>query len=376
MRHVGQVRAVIPLDPWPIWATEPDVSWGVGASLTHARSVRYIPFSVGEASHFSGHTLHVKADSQVRLCKSILFVADGSEGEESVLARAVKLASANNAKLTLFAALDAEGYQFNDEETRSAVEAINKAHLEERREELESLRQEAASEHPQLTIDVAVETGTMALSVILAVLVNHHDLVVKAAQGDTGKWKRLFGTGDQKLMRKCPCPVWIVKPSRESHFRRILAAVDVDSTEPDTDALARRIMAHATSLAAEEGSELHVVHVWRLAAETALRGRQIDTTDVDKIVRSIEGAHESELDRLLDAYPYDKRTVHLIKGQAGNVIPDLAESLEVDLVVIGTVGRTGVPGLLIGNTAEKVLNALDCSVLTLKPEGFETPIQV
>jgi len=91
---------------------------------------------------------------------------------------------------------------------------------------------------------------------------------------------------------------------------------------------------------------------------------------------SLTDLSATELDRLLDAYPYDKRTVHLVKGQAGDVIPDLTESLEVDLVVLGTVGRTGVPGLLIGNTAEKILNALDCSVFTLKPEGFETPIQV
>ena len=312
----------------------------------------------------------------MRRFKSSLFVADGGEGEKSVLARAVRLASANSAKLTLFAALDADSHQFNDQGTRSAVEAINKVRLEERHKELESLRQEAVSEHPQLTVDVAVQTGTMALSVIRTVVVNHHDLVMKAAEGNTGKWKRLFGTGDQKLMRKCPCPVWIVKHSGERQIRRILAAVDLNPTEPDTESLARQIMELATSLATEEGSELHVVHVWRLAGETALRGRQIDTTDVDEIVQGIEAAHQSELDGLLKPYPYDKRTVHLIKGQAEDVILDLAESLEVDLVVIGTVGRAGVPGLLIGNTAEEVLNAVDCSVLTLKPEGFETPIQV
>ena len=189
-------------------------------------------------------------------------MADGSEGEQSVLARAVRLAHANTAKLTLFAALDAEGYLFDDLETHSAIEAINKAHLEERRKELESLRQEVISEHPQLTIDVAVQTGTMAVSVILAVLVNRHDLVMKAAEGHTGKWKRLFGTGDQKLMRKCPCPVWIVKPSSETQIRRILAAVDLDPTEPDTESLARRIMELATSLATEEGSELGSVAIF------------------------------------------------------------------------------------------------------------------
>ena len=312
----------------------------------------------------------------MRRFKSILVVADGSEGEKSVLERAARLASANSAKLTLFAALDAEDDQFQDQETRSAVEAINKAHLDERGKELDSLRQEVIAEHPQLTIDVEVATGTMSLSVIRAVLVKHHDLVMKAAEGKTGKWQRLFGTGDLKLVRRCPCPVWIAKPSRRARFRRILAAVDLDPTEPDTESPASRIMELATSLATEEGSELHVVHAWRLGAETALRGRQIDTTDVDKIVQSMEAAHQSEMDGLLDPYPYDKRTVHLIKGQPGDVIPELAEELQVELVVIGTVGRTGVPGLLIGNTAEEVLSAVDCSVLTLKPEGFETPIQV
>ena len=312
----------------------------------------------------------------MRRFKSILFVADGREGETSVFARAVGLANANSAKLTIFAAVDAERHHFGDQETLSQVEGIEEVRLEGRRKELESLRQEAISEHPQLTVDVAVETGSMAVSVILAVLVNHHDLVMKAAEGNVGKWKQLFGTSDQKLMRKCPCPVWIVKPSTETQFRRILAAVDLNPTEPDTESMARKIMELATSLAADEGSGLHVVHVWRLAAETALRGRQIDTTDVDQIVRGIEAAHQSELDGLLDAYPYDNRTVHLVKGRAGDVIPDLAESLDVDLVVIGTVGRAGVPGLLIGNTAEDVLNSVDCSVLTLKPEGFETPIQV
>ena len=312
----------------------------------------------------------------MRRFKSILFVVDGSEGEKSALARAAGLASANGAKLTLFAVLDAQLYQFSDPETLAAIEAMNELHVELCREELESLRGDAISAHPELTVDVAVEKGIMAISVIRAVLVNGHDLVMKAAEGRMRRWNRLFGTGDQKLMRKCPCPVWILKPSEETHVRKILAAVDLNPTEPATESLARQIMALATSLATDEGSELHVVHAWRMAAETALRGRQIDTTDVDQMLQRMEAAHQSELDGLLEPYPYTKKTVHLVNGRAGDIIPDLAESLEADLVVIGTIGRSGVPGLLIGNTAEEILNAVDCSVLTLKPEGFETPIQV
>jgi len=48
--------------------------------------------------------------------------------------------------------------------------------------------------------------------------------------------------------------------------------------------------------------------------------------------------------------------------------------LRIDLLVMGTVCRTGSPGLIIGNTAERVLDSVKCSVLTVKPAGFVSPI--
>ncbi|HKJ72861.1 MAG TPA: universal stress protein, partial [Alphaproteobacteria bacterium] len=62
-------------------------------------------------------------------------------------------------------------------------------------------------------------------------------------------------------------------------------------------------------------------------------------------------------------------------GTAGKIIPEVVEELHADLVVMGTVGRTGIPGLLIGNTAETILYALPSSVLAIKPPGFRTPVE-
>lgn len=59
---------------------------------------------------------------------------------------------------------------------------------------------------------------------------------------------------------------------------------------------------------------------------------------------------------------------------ARDVVPAVAQELNADLVVMGTVSRTGIPGLLIGNTAEVILNNLECSVLAVKPSGFVTPV--
>ena len=58
------------------------------------------------------------------------------------------------------------------------------------------------------------------------------------------------------------------------------------------------------------------------------------------------------------------------------MIPELAAEKEVELIVMGTVSRTGVAGFLIGNTAEKILGQVDCSVLTVKPDGFITPVRL
>jgi nucleotide-binding universal stress UspA family protein len=75
-----------------------------------------------------------------------------------------------------------------------------------------------------------------------------------------------------------------------------------------------------------------------------------------------------------DAVQFLNPRKHLVKGPARLEIPVLAESLAVDLVVMGTVARTGVAGLFIGNTAEAILEQMECSVLAVKPEGFVTPV--
>ena len=56
------------------------------------------------------------------------------------------------------------------------------------------------------------------------------------------------------------------------------------------------------------------------------------------------------------------------------IIPAIVNEKSIEVVVMGTIARTGIPGLLIGNTAEEVINQVDCSVLAIKPEGFVSPL--
>ena len=74
------------------------------------------------------------------------------------------------------------------------------------------------------------------------------------------------------------------------------------------------------------------------------------------------------------AAEYLNPQIHLIKGGARKEIPELAEQLKADVIVMGTVARTGVPGFIMGNTAETILNQINCSVLAIKPSEFKTPV--
>ncbi|MBT8438598.1 MAG: universal stress protein, partial [Gammaproteobacteria bacterium] len=199
------------------------------------------------------------------------------------------------------------------------------------------------------------------------------------AEGRGGLSGVLFGSVDLHLLRKCPCPVWIIKPSKRKHFARILAAVDPDPSEPANAGLNKQILELASSLAVREHSELHILHTWYFTYESSLRsGRyKISQAEVDRMVRDTRKRHKLRLDDLLAQHDFQDVAVkvHLLKGNPGDLIPVTAQKKRVELIVMGTVARTGVPGFIIGNHAEKALNAVDCSVLAVKPDSFVTPVE-
>ena len=199
------------------------------------------------------------------------------------------------------------------------------------------------------------------------------------AEGKSALAEMLFGSTSMHLMRKCPCPVWVMKSSQPKQYSRILAAVDPAPLDEKRNALNMKIMDLATSLAQLEQSELHIIHTWALYREFSLgHGHlKIPQSEFDKLVRKTEIMHGRWFSQLLREYPLETLNcqTHLLHGDAGTLIPELAKEKAVDLIVMGTVCRTGVAGLLIGNTAENVLRRVQCSVLTVKPDGFVTPMR-
>ena len=175
-----------------------------------------------------------------------------------------------------------------------------------------------------------------------------------------------------RLMRKCPCPVWVMKGAQTSPYTRILAAVDPSSHEPTQDSLNLIILQLAASMARKEEGELHITYVWNSSGESY--GYSLGSTAEE--IEQEKMQHKDRFDALLDRVDVTdlKLYLHFIEGEPQECISELVIEQSIDLLVMGTVCRTGISGLLIGNTAEEVLNQVDCSALTVEPEGFVTPV--
>lgn len=301
--------------------------------------------------------------------EKILFIADPIADAGPALRRAVRLARSNEGQLTIATV---------GKEIPASLSDIEEELLRLQEEKVQAL----IAEHPVqgLTIATLHLTGTPFLQIVKEVLRNKHDLVIKPTEGRGGIASMLFGSTDMHLLRKCPCPVWVIKPSKKKKYARILAAVDPDPNEKAGAELNKLILDLATALAYRDKSELHIVHAWTMSHEATLRsGRaQLPKSDVDRWVRDTRKAHKKWLAALLGDYDLESLSVkaHLQKGEPGEVIPAVARKKRVELIVMGTVARTGIPGFFIGNAAEKTLAEVDCSVLAVKPKAFSTPIEV
>ena len=203
--------------------------------------------------------------------------------------------------------------------------------------------------------------------------------MVKTARSHPVQAAALFSSTDLHLLRKCPCPVWMIHPRFGAHQGGVLAAVDPDPDDADRRALNTTIMQLATSLSLLEETPLHVLHAWHLPAKNTLLDSpwlKIPRAEVERLSEETRRGRESRFEDLIAAFRpiAPGMQVHFREGQPERVIPDVAGETDAEVIVMATVGRTGIPGLIIGNTAEAVLNQVDCSVLAIKPASFVTPV--
>lgn len=315
--------------------------------------------------------------------KSILFVTQADADQHMALQRAVTLATNNQANLTVLDVIP-EHPPGTGLPPGTPLDSEMMGHeLAQHRQYMDTL---IAPFREHRDIAVEIRDGKRSVEAIRAVLRNGHDLVIKVCEHES--WlQRLFGSDDMRLLRACPCPLWLMKPDSQPNYGCILSAVDFDPLDLQdsiNSALNTAILDLSASIALSDFAQWQIIHAWEAPAEGMLRSwtRQPEES-AQQYIEAERQRHQHGIDLLCaetrlrfgdDSWQHLSPHIHLPRGNPAQVIPALAAQLEADLVVMGTLARSGLAGMLIGNTAEHILSQLHCSVLAVKPPGFISPI--
>ena len=302
--------------------------------------------------------------------RDILFVhLDGADG--GALRCALALAERFGARLTLAGSAEPPS---SDLLSAAGLDAarLEQIALESESDALEALRAQAdGASH----VRIRALRGTTFLAVVREVLREGHDLVVVPAPGAPRLVERILPSQALHLVRKCPVPVWLLRAGAPAVPRRIGAAVDGDPARSELD---HRVLTAAFAVAAACGARVDVVPALTLhPSESMLRGRGgLGEAEVAAIVDRARAQAEATLRALAAAFANAgvASAQHVLRGAPARAIPAYAREADLDLLVMGSVGRTGIAGLVIGNTAEELLQHTGCSILALKPPGFVTPV--
>lgn len=188
------------------------------------------------------------------------------------------------------------------------------------------------------------------------------DLVVMRTQARKGVSRMFLGSVTAEVLRHTPTSVLAIGPEHalpEDHYQQILAPVDF------SDSSAASLL-QASAIASQQQSKLTVLHSIEPSASMAFYG-------LDEPSGTMHEHAEKSLDELLSKTdlaqaPGDKR---IVTGPADDEIVAVAREQGSDLIVMGTVGLSGLERLLVGSTTERVLRNAPCAVLAHRGTVWE-----
>ncbi len=307
--------------------------------------------------------------------RRILVSVDGSSRDHYVVQQALHVAGHQPERLAFIRVVEpipeqigwlAEGYP-------PPVD-LQQLRMEQARTEMQGLYNQFHLDNQQSPCLIA--EGQTYIEIIRQVLRGGHDLVIRAGDASHPFAKTIFGSTCRQLMRKCPVPVLAVKPLGDNRYHTVVAALGPPHTREET--LNPDILQKAAELARLDGAQLHVVHVWQPEIFPQIPAWSAELRQqMEQWMQQQEQARKDWFAQTLQQAGVEKDArAHFLHGEPSLTLSEFVQQQQADLVVMGTVARTGIQGFLIGNTAEKLLQEIHCAILALKPEGFETPVRL
>lgn len=251
-----------------------------------------------------------------------------------------------------------------------------KQHADAEKNEAQQLLTSLQQEYADSGVDITATAvfGTPWVEILKAGGVSRRTLTVCGTRTNSAVSRLLFGSTGLKLLRNAPGPVWLVKPRiDEDAVLDVLAATDLSEVGGD-------VIAAGVTLGQALPVNLTVMHVVDSLEDR--RMARVGASEENLEHWRVEAAATAKEQLQEQLAGTDARTLEhgiqtqIAEGVADTCILSAIDELDIDLLVMASSGRGGIPGMLFGNTAERLLPELNCSLLAIKPENFTCPVHV
>lgn len=259
----------------------------------------------------------------------IMVVIDPTQEHQPAFERALDSARLTGARLHLYACLDPD-----------PAANISQQNADECQGVFEVMMQRAHDDGIEASSELEIADDWRQQAVAAAARCSA-SMVFKSSESHSSVQRQLRSTSDWTLLRFSPCPVLLVKNFRDWKHRRVLAAVNCDTKDEAHLKLNNQIISFAQRFSDAYGSDAHFVCAYK---------------DRNRVPHCA---------KLADTCGSPEEYIHIVEGSAVDVITTTADSIEADLIIIGTVGRTGLKGTVVGNTSERLLDQTRSDVLVL-----------
>ena len=301
--------------------------------------------------------------------KSILVYIDPTQEQQPALARAVELVKKQkDTQITLFLCCYDLSFEVTSLSSLEERDAMQRIVIKENQQWLKELARPYEEQGIKLNSKVVWHSRPFHAAIV-EVLQKNHDLIVKSTHQHSRLASIIFTPTDWHLLRKCPCPVLLVKNHSWPENGNILCALDCKSLQDsDHKGLNSQIIKEAKSLADLLNANIHLVNAYPLAPMNVM----LELPEFDPIIYddNLKLHHQKNLVEYADKFEIDVEKTHLKQGLPEDVIENVAKKIDAELVILGTVGRSGLSAALLGQTAEQVIDGLNCDLLAIKPKGF------
>lgn len=295
----------------------------------------------------------------------ILVVIDPLHNEQPALTRALFLAEKYQSQITIVSCIYDPNYDYTNllgKEERKAIKSALIAHEQEQLNEL--LTRHDLSE---LTNTMVVWHKKLYQGIIDTAQAHHCDLIIKSTKQHNKLGQRIFTPNDWKLLRNSPVNVLMVKNHDWPINGNIVAALSVENIDSSHECLSELVSDESKNIATLVQANLHLANSF--AGAPVHISVEVPTFSAQAYNANLQERHEELIGKIASNIHVEAQNIHVTEGLPEDVIPSICHKLDAQLLVLGSVGRSGLSAALLGNTAEHIIDKLNCDTLVIKPQS-------